>query len=441
MPLGAGEPFSFDQTLTAESAVLAAGEEAHTGVVILGAGLAGLTCAYRYAQRLGRPATRNDLLVLERQATVGGRVRSIQLGDTVMELGAVSFQPAAYPRYTALVGEMGLQGRLREIPRRAMVLGVDGRAVYANPTALALDGVRSLSGRGLFTVSEEWELLRLIRYQRRITSAAHFDQLLALHDRSVAEWARQMGWSAGIRRKFVEPFIGFTFNTPERTSAAFGVLLLGSNLSAPAKLAGGLMQLPEALAARLGDVVATNALARRVERTADGFATTYMTGAAAHRVHSRALVVALPAFVAAQLLPEMRERASAVHYGNGTAVLLHGALKVPGELQVWRTDEDGEPLIYGGQAQSDGRGGHYLNLLTYRGASALSRAADLFVNGAYEQLGAYVLTPAVAAAEPNQKPLPIEWGDGLYLAGDCTGLFPSQEAAVSSGEQVAALLN
>jgi hypothetical protein len=52
-------------------------------------------------------------------------------------------------------------------------------------------------------------------------------------------------------------------------------------------------------------------------------------------------------------------------------------------------------------------------------------------------LADYALCPAVAAPAPGQTPLPMEWGDGLYLAGDCTGLFPSQEAAVSSGEAVA----
>lgn len=440
MPISLGEPFSFDQTLPTESLSPDEVQETHSRVVVLGAGLAGLTCAYRYAQRLNRPPTANDLLVLEREAHVGGRVRSLKIGEQVINLGAVTFQPTAYPRYMALLDELGLRDRMRIIPRRTMLFDVNGHSLHADTVSLARDGLRGLVGRGVFTPTEALQLLRFYLYMRRVTSASHFDELLALHDRSVTEWAREFGFSASLIQKFVEPFIAFTFSAPENVSAAFGVLLLGFNLSRPANLIGGMMQVPEALAERLHGVVETNAPALRVEREPGGFVTLCRHDRTLRRVHSKYLVVALPANVAASLVPEMGEHTKRVRYGNGQAVLLRGELKVRGDLRLGRVDRSSGVIIYGGAAPSDGAGGHYFNLLTYRGENALDHAAQHFHEGHFEQITAYRICPAVAAPEPKQTPLPLEWGDGLFMAGDCTDIFPSQEAAVSSGERVAGLI-
>lgn len=446
MPIAFGEAFSFDQSFLGEPSSHDVESEIQTRVLILGAGLAGLTCAYRYAQSLGRPITRDELLVLEREPSVGGRVRSLKIGSNIVNLGAVTFQPSAYPRYMALLNELGLRELVRTIPRRDMVFGVDGRALYANNLALAADGVRSLVGRGIFTPGEAIQLLRFYFYMRRVTSPAHFDQLLALHDRSVAEWAGEFDFSEKIKRKFVEPFIGFTFGTPENISAAFGVLLLGFNLSRPANLFGGMMQLPEAMAGKLNAVIEMNALALRVEREANGFSTYYRQANRVRRIHSKFLVVALPANVAANLVPEMRSRAAEMKYGAGRAALLRGKLKHRGNLHLWRVDGTDRTVLFGGEAQTNEDGSQIFNLLTYRGdennrtGKPLSYAEKMFQGGKFEQLLSYNICPAVAAPQPNQKPLPLDWGDGLYMAGDGTDIFPSQEAAVLSGENVARLI-
>lgn len=464
MPIAFGEPFSFDQSLSAGPLPDEAHAEIQTRVLILGAGLAGLTCAYRYTQSLQRPFTRGDLLVLERESSSGGRVRSLKIGTNVLNLGAVTFQPTAYPRYMALLDELGLRERVRVIPRREMVFGIEGRALHANNLALAADGIRSLVRRGVFTPGEGVQLLRFYFYMRRVTSAAHFDELVALHDRSVAEWASQFGFSESMRRKFVESFIGFTFSTPENISAAFGVLLLGFNFNRPANLVGGMMQLPEAMAAKLKDVIETNALAMRVERAGNEFVTHYRQANKIYRVRSVRLVVAVPASVAAKLVPEMRERAQRMNYGSGSATLLRGKLKVHGKLHLWRVGSTEGTVLYGGEAQGTENGSDYLNLLTYRcddihrgegrqrgggihrsheigeGKNAPSYVKRMFHGGQYDQLAAYTISPAVAAPQPKQRPLELDWGEGLYMAGDCTGIFPSQETAVSSGEQVARLI-
>jgi hypothetical protein len=364
----------------------------------------------------------------------------LQVEGNVLNLGAVTFQPYAYPRYMALVDELGLRARVRFIPRREMALGIGGRVMRAGNFGLAAQAAAGLAGRGLFTPGEAVELVRFYFYMRRVTSPAHFAELLALQDRSVSEWAAQFGFSEGVRRKFVEPFTGFTFGAPERVNAAFGVLLLGFNLSKPAHLVGGMMQLPEALAARLAGHIETDARAARVERTAEGFATEYWKGGRRKRVNSDALVVAIPANVASGLVPEMRERAQGLKYSTGSAAVLRGKLKARGGLYLWRTDGAEGMALEGGEARRAGDGTDYINLLTYRGTPDAAARRQMFRDGAYETLATYAIAPAVAVPAPKQIPLPLDWGDRLYLAGDGTGLFPSQESAVRSGEEVASLL-
>ena len=88
MPIPFGEAFSFDQTRPAPDAPVEALDERRVRVLIIGAGLAGLTCAFRLAQAQGCQA---DCLVLERETQVGGRIRSLAVEGAVVNLGAVMF--------------------------------------------------------------------------------------------------------------------------------------------------------------------------------------------------------------------------------------------------------------------------------------------------------------------------------------------------------------
>jgi phytoene dehydrogenase-like protein len=440
MPIRLGGPFSFDQTLPLKSPEGDIEAVADTRVAIVGAGLAGLTCAYRLAQMAGRKLTRDDVLVLEREPHSGGRVRSLQIGATVLNLGALTFQPAHYPRFSALLADLGLAEKVRPIPRRRMIFGVDGRAVRADNLSLAGEGARGLFGRGVFTPAEAAQLLRFVWLLRRLSSPEGGAELKALHELSVAEWARRFGFGESLRRKFVEPFTHFCFRAPQEVSAAFGIFLLGFNLSHPATLNGGFGQVPDRIAERLNGLIETEAIALEVRRKPGGFETVYSRSGQLRRLQSRFLVVALPANIAAKLVPEMRQRAGEVEYGAGRGAILSGRLKVDADLHLRSASGEGGTTIYGGEIRPNGDGGHYLNLLTYRGEGAVKEVAQLFVDGRIEQLADYAIDPASPAPKPGQIPLPIDWGDGLYLAGDCAGLFPSQETAVSSGEEVARLL-
>jgi hypothetical protein len=321
-----------------------------------------------------------------------------------------------------------------------MVVGLGDRATRADNAALAWDGLRGLFGRGVFTPGEAVDLLRFYVYMRRVTAPSGWDELMALHAQSVEAWARQFGLRPSLRRKFVEPFVHFCFSSPDRVSAAFGLYLLGFNLSHPATLEGGFGQVAEAMASQLPGQVETNAAVVAVERVAGGFVTLFQQHGRRYQVHSRFLVAAVPANVAARLLPELSARAAEVAYGTGQATLIAGRLAAPFELHLRRLDGPTGATILGGEAKAAGDG-HLANVLTYRGRCEPEYLRPLFVDGVFRVLAEYSLCPAVAAPAPGQTPMPIAWDDGLFLAGDFTGLFPSQEAAVSSGEEVARHLN
>src|SRR5579862_695429 len=70
-------------------------------VIIVGAGIAGLTAAYRLKQ-LGI-----ETLVLEAESTVGGRMQSVQVEDALIDSGA-QFLSSSYSVIPNLIKETGL---------------------------------------------------------------------------------------------------------------------------------------------------------------------------------------------------------------------------------------------------------------------------------------------------------------------------------------------
>ena len=354
MPIALGETFSFDQTLPKRFPAGGVESEAYTKVAILGAGLAGLTCAFRLAEGGRRKLERSEVLVLEREPQVGGRIRSLQIGASVINLGALTLQPEHYPRYMILLADLGLTERVRFIPRRRMIFGYQGRVTRADNLSLVWDTAKSLVGRGVYSPAEALQLLRFYFFLRRVTAPASEAEFMALHEISVSEWARQFGFGENLKRKFLQPFIHYCFREPGEVSAAFGVFLLGFNLSHPATLVGGFGQVTDAMAARLGNVVETEAIALEATRELDEFAVVYAQRGRLRRLHSKFLVVAVPANVAAQIVPEMRTRAGVIDYGVGHGTVVAGRLRAKAEadLHLYTTVGPTGQVTYGGETLS-----------------------------------------------------------------------------------------
>lgn len=117
-------------------------------VIVIGAGISGLACAYRL-QKLGF-----ETLVLESGDRIGGVIRSVRIQECLVEWGPSSLLPAAHT--FGLLDELGLTPELLEAnPKSPRYIVVDGRmrkvpfgplTVRGMARALAEPFIRSRSG-------------------------------------------------------------------------------------------------------------------------------------------------------------------------------------------------------------------------------------------------------------------------------------------------------
>lgn len=225
-------------------------------VVVVGAGVAGLTAAYTLQQR-GVSVT-----VLEGSERIGGRVHTDCVEGFAIDTGA-QFLSADYSILLGLIDVLGSRSALTETSRRSAIVraGRPRRVRAGRPLSLLLGGLAS--GRGWFrflgdSVLAGWRQLPFGDY-----SAWHlFD------DADAAEWA-----SACYGREFyeyiVEPMMqAFFYQSPQGMSRALvcaveKLLMRGRPTMA---LRGGFSMLPTLLAADLDVRLKTPARSLQVGR-------------------------------------------------------------------------------------------------------------------------------------------------------------------------------
>jgi monoamine oxidase len=201
-------------------------------VVVIGGGLSGLVCA-RELQRQGR-----DVVLLERESHLGGRVASDQEQGFLMDRG---FQVllTGYPAARRWLSFEKLD--LRPFPAGAMIH--DGRhwSLLGDPLRHPADLLATLRCPvGRWTDKLRVAVLRLA---------------LAVHwplDRqgSTAAFLSRWGFSPDFRRRFFQPFFGGVFLEPELATAAakFCRLFHLFSTSRATVPAGGMQQIPQQLA-------------------------------------------------------------------------------------------------------------------------------------------------------------------------------------------------
>ena len=295
-------------------------------VVVLGAGIAGLTAAR--AILVQRPRTR--VTVLEAAPRVGGKLRREEVAGTLVDTGAESLL-FRRPEGAALARAVGLGddlehpttyaarvwsgGRRRPLPRS--VMGVPG-----DETSLEESGL--LSPAGLARALAEPTLPATEEQQR----------LAAGEDVSVGDLvASRFGHE--VVDRLLEPLLGGVYAgdarrlslaacTPQilALARAGGSLMqaAAASLAAPASadpvfvgVRGGVGRLPEAVAADIaarGGGVRTGVTVRRLSRTPDGFALETGPAPAPEHVTADAVVIAAPAGPASRLLTEIAPSAS-----------------------------------------------------------------------------------------------------------------------------------
>ncbi|WP_209021980.1 protoporphyrinogen oxidase [Nocardioides sp. 503] len=277
-------------------------------VVVVGAGVAGLTAAHDLA------AAGHDVLVLESSPRVGGKVLRHEVAGVSVDVGAEAMLNRR-PEAVGLARSLGLdlvhpalvssriwtRGALRPLPRSLMGVPLD-------LDQLAASGV--LSDEGLARVREEPSLP-----PERIEGDISVGDLVA----------RRFGDE--VTDRLVEPLLGGVYagharrlsaraSVPQLVTFAERGSLLEQASAIPtsydlpvfAGLAGGMGGLTDALAAGLQ--VRTDATVRSLTRSGGGFVLTVGPTTATEQVRADVVVLATPAAPTARLLAEVAPAAA-----------------------------------------------------------------------------------------------------------------------------------
>jgi protoporphyrinogen/coproporphyrinogen III oxidase len=268
-------------------------------VIVIGAGVAGLTTAYRLL-RAGR-----RVKCLEVRDIAGGCIRTDHSQGYLCERGAQNFLEGANGPVRALAQDLGIAGDIRTARETANYIAWDAR-LWSIPRQLA----RILSIKGLCRGLMETAMPRR----------------LPLQEESAAAWARRR-FGPEVALRLIDPMVcGVYAGDPERLSAAATLaagtalerrhrsVILGAFKEKLAKrdvmsFAGGMGLLTQTLARAVGGALSTATEVKRVELAAEGYFRVYVkdvsTGAPCDRLRARQVVVATPAPIAAPLLAHL----------------------------------------------------------------------------------------------------------------------------------------
>lgn len=277
-------------------------------IVIVGGGLAGLSTAFFLQQR------RPDLAVtiLEREAEAGGKVRSSRARGYTIDWAANGFLPNV-PETLSLARELGLAGEFQEADEvaRYRFLYKDGalQKLPASPPAFLSSPLLSppaklraaaepLLGRAQDQDAPEESVYAFV--------SRHFGRQVA----EVFAGAFVLGITAGDARKLSLDALFPRFRALEREHGSLVRGMIAQQRSAkktvdpaaPKRLTsfrGGSGRLIAALQEQFRGQLETHTRAAQLTPLAQGFRVTTQTGG---RLEADAVVVAAPAFVAAELV-------------------------------------------------------------------------------------------------------------------------------------------
>jgi oxygen-dependent protoporphyrinogen oxidase len=291
-------------------------------VLIVGAGISGLTCAY-YLRKAGM-----DAQIVEASSRPGGVIRSERRDGFLLDLGPQSF--SGTPQLRNLCRDLAIENELVEAPHSApRFLLINGQL---EPAPLSPPAFFASS---LFSLSTKWSILRDI-FGRTNPPA---------DDESVAAFTRRK-FSAELLDKLVGPFVsGIYAGDPERLSlrAAFpelheaerttGSIIRGMMRAAKSKpgpkqrstlqsFKDGNETLIQALARSLGPSLRCGVEVTAIQQSGEGtpqsgkrFVVEARTEAGAENILADRFVLATPTYVAAKLLgPEIASLLGEIEY-------------------------------------------------------------------------------------------------------------------------------
>jgi oxygen-dependent protoporphyrinogen oxidase len=280
-------------------------------VIVVGAGIAGLTAAYRM-KRAGL-----DVTVLERAPQVGGRMSTLVRDGYRIDLGA-SLLPRSYRQMLRLIDDAGLSGEIMATP--AMFGLVRDKTVHRFQAGKVREMLRiPLSARSKLALAKA--AADCVRLGGKL-DWYDLSRALAADGESAPEYAERR-LNKEIFDYLVEPTCAsMTLNTAEDNSAASFLFFVRRVLATRGLFnsPSGIDFLPRGLARQAGDV-RLGATALAVERNKTRVTVTWQRAGGPQQVtEAAACVLALPAPHAAALYqgwtPDQREFLDGVRYGQ-----------------------------------------------------------------------------------------------------------------------------
>ena len=307
-------------------------------VTVMGAGIAGLACAYELKRR------GHDVTVLEASGRVGGHVRTFHdpfADGLYADIGAEHFYYPGYTEYWRYLKEFSLTAI--PYPRR------DNMIRFLNGDRYSEDDLRSrgiLAKLGfsqrevVFLAERPWADLPLLYFERYVDRVRDetnpFEPgLRDLDALSVAELLKREGASA-----VAVQFYGGSGNALQSVWAAAIKKLRGTDLESKKlfRLKGGNQLMTEAFARRLGSCVRLGCPITRIERDASGVTVSFREFGRDRKLDAEYLVCCVSAVVLRQIpvspaWPEAKDFVlSEMPYYTRTRVVFQS------RTRFWKTD-------------------------------------------------------------------------------------------------------
>ncbi|GLC46739.1 hypothetical protein PLESTB_001358300 [Pleodorina starrii] len=412
-------------------------------VVVVGAGVAGLSCAASLAKRGVVP------LVLEASDGVGGRVRTDVVDGFLLDRGFQIFL-TGYPEAQAALDYSALQ--LQPFYAGALVWSGGSFQRVADPLRHLADGLASLPN----PVGTPLDKL-LVGLFRLKSLLGSLDELMARPETTIAERLKAEGFTTAIIRRFFRPFLGGIFFDRQLTTSSrlfefvMRMLATGSNCLP----AGGIGAVAEQMAAKLPPGAVT--LGARVD-SVRGKEVTLADGSKI--TARRGVVVAVEGPEASRILgPALQSSPSKPQPGVGTCCLYFRAPKPPSPENILYLNGEDEGIVNNccfpsTVAPSYAPPGQTLVSVSTVGTfdqlsdSALEAEVRQQLSGWFGAgevaSWSHLRTYRIPFAQPNQAPptnfsRPVALGGGVFVCGDHRD-SATLDGAIRSGRRAAEAL-